>query len=160
MSKSKKEIEVSTKHPMEEVLDIEPGTTIVPKTVVSTDLVPHTTYDKKDDELDEQFQTIYDEALTAFGDQQEETEIIDPKYKARNAEVAAQFLNTALNAANSKMTLKSLTDKLEVSKARLGKVSTVNNNLIITDRNSILRLLEEEENNPNGDMFEDGEFEE
>lgn len=157
MSENRKEIEVPTQHPMETVLDIEPGTTLVPKTVVSTDVVPHVAYDEKDDELDEQFQTVYDSALTAFEDRQDETEVIEPKYRARNAEVAVQFLNTALNAANSKMALKGLKDKLDVSKARLGAGGTVNNNLIVTDRNAILKFLEKEEN---GEIFEDGEFDE
>ncbi len=155
----KKEIEVPTEHPMENVLDIEPGTTLVPKTIISTEVVEYEPYDLKDGELDEQFQEIYDKSLTAFEEQQEESELVEPKYKARNAEVAAQFLNTALSAANSKLSLKGLKDKLEVSKARLGTGTggTTNNNLIITDRNSILKLLEDADK---GDVIENGEFDE
>lgn len=151
---SKKEIEVPTEHPMEEFFDIEEGTTMVPKTVIKGDVVPHETYDNKDVEIDNQFQEVYDLALTAFEDQQETAELIDPKYKARSAEVAAVFLTTALNAANSKMQLKSQREKLEVSRARLGGGVVNNGNMIVTDRNSLLKLMEED------DDFIDGEFEE
>lgn len=156
MSSKKKEIEIPTNHPMENVLGIEEGSTMLPKTIVDGDVVDHRTYDEKDNEIDSQFQEIYNLALTAFEDQQEAAEVIDPKYKARTTEVAAQYLNTALNAANSKLQLKSLKEKLEVSKARLGDASTINNNLIVTDREAILRMLDEESNK---DAL-DGDFEE
>jgi hypothetical protein len=154
---SKKEIEVPTEHPMEDVFGIEKGTTMVPKTVVKGDLKPHETYDDKDNEIDRQFQEVYDLALGAFDEQQEAAEVIDPKFKARTAEVAAQFLTTALNAAQSKMQLKQQREKLEISKGRLAGGVVNNGNMIITDRNSLLKLMEEDDD---FDEAIDGDYEE
>jgi hypothetical protein len=140
---SKKEIEVPTSHPLEAVLNVEEGTTMVPKTIIQGDVEPHQTYDEKDIEIDKQFQEIYDLALTAFEDQTETAEIVDPQYKARTAEVAAAYLTTALNAANSKMALKQQREKLEVSKSRITGGITNNGNMIVTNRNDLLRLMEE-----------------
>jgi hypothetical protein len=136
---NKKEIEVSIQHPLEDHFGIEEGTTMVPKTITQTTVVKYAEYDEKDEELDQQFQTVHDAAMTAFEDQQEESEIIDPKYKARNAEVAVQFLNTALNATNAKAQLKQQRDKLEVSKMRVG-VSAAETGAKL-DRNDILRMF-------------------
>lgn len=159
----KKEIEVPIEHPLEEVFEIEGGTTMLPKTIVQTDIVPYEQYDAKDDELDGQFQNIHDAAMTAFEDQQEEGEVIDPKYKARNGEIAVQFLNTALNASNSKAQLKQQRDKLEVSKARVGAKITESG--VQMDRNEILRMLAEQQKSGGGETIDaddvtDADFEE
>lgn len=146
MASKKKEIEVATNHPLEQVFDIEEGSTMLPKTIVDGETLKPNDYDDKDYEIDNQFQEVYNLALTAFEEQQEAAEIIDPKYKARTSEVAAQYLATALNAANSKMQLKSMREKLELSKARLGKADALNNGQVLTDRNAILRMLRGEEN--------------
>lgn len=139
---NKKEIEVPIQHPLEDVFDIESGTTMVPKTVVQSDLVPYEGYDNKEEEIDEQYQNIHDLALTAFEEQSEEAEIVDPKYKARNAEVAVQYLNTALSAVNAKAALKNAKDKLEVSKARIG--ADAGAAAAQMDRNEILRMFAEQ----------------
>ena len=140
MSSETKEIEVSIEHPLEEVFDIEPGTTVIPKTEKTTELVSTEEYDNKDKEIEEQFQEIYDAALSAFEDQVAEAEVVEGKYKARNMEVATQLLNTALAAAKEKASLKQHKDKTAISKGKLG-AKTVNNNLIVADRNDILKSL-------------------
>lgn len=140
MSSETKEIEVSIEHPLEEVFDIEPGTTVIPKTEKTTELVSTEEYDNKDKEIEEQFQEIYDTALSAFEDQVAEAEVVEGKYKARNMEVATQLLNTALAAAKEKASLKQHKDKTAISKGKLG-AKTVNNNLIVADRNDILKSL-------------------
>jgi Lon protease-like protein len=121
------ETEKEVFHPLEEIFDIEESTTVVPYKEVKTDLVPHEPYDPKDGEIEEQFQELYDMALEAFENQQEESDVIDPKYRARNAEVAVQYLKTALEAAREKRQLKEHKDKI-VTKQTTG--NTVNNNLI------------------------------
>lgn len=140
--KNKKEIEVPIEHPLEEVFDIERGTTMVPKTIVQSDVVPYEPYDEKEEEIDEQYQNIHDLALTAFEEQSEEAEVVDPKYKARNAEVAVQYLNTALNAVNAKAALKTSRDKLEISRARVGTEAA--GTAAQMDRNEILRMFAEQ----------------
>ncbi len=107
--------EKTTSHPLEEMLDIEEGTTMVPATKRSTDMIIQAEYDKKDGEIDKQFQEVYDLALDAFEAQSQEAELVDGKYKARNGEIAAQYLNTALAAAREKSSLKQGKDKLTLA---------------------------------------------
>lgn len=129
-------------HPMEDVLDIEPGTTIIPKVeAVPTVLTPAQEYDGKDNEIEGQFQEVYDAAMTAFETTSETVNQIEPKYRARNEEVAVQYLNTALAAAREKAGLKQHKDKVTVAKGKISGPSTVNNNLIVADRNEILKKL-------------------
>jgi len=141
MSTETKEVEVIVDHPLEDIFDIEPGTTLIPRTEKSTELVVAEEYDDKDKEIEDQFQQIYDAALAAFEDQLAESEVIEGKYKARNMEVGVQLLNTALTAAKEKSNMKQHKDKTAVDKGKL-KGKTVNhNNLIIADRNDILKTL-------------------
>lgn len=129
-------------HPMEDVLGIEPGSTLIEyEETPPTELVKIREYDAKDNEIEDQLQNVYDRAMDAFDEQSGEAELVDGKFKARNAEVAAQFLNTALAAVNAKSGMKKHKDKLEVAKTNAAKPGTVNNNLIV-DRNDILRALQ------------------
>ncbi len=140
MSSETKKINVPIEHPLEEIFDLEPGTTIMPRTEVVTDLVEAEEYDDKDNEIEEQFQSVYDHAISAFEDLSAESEVVEGKYKARVGEVANQALSTALNAAKEKANLKKHKDKIEVSKGKLG-TKTINNNLIVADRNELLKEL-------------------
>jgi len=138
MSTNTTDTEKVISHPMEDIFEIEENTTVVPYKEVKTDLVPHEPFDDKDKELEGQFQDVYDIALEAFENQQEESDVIEPKFKARNAEVAVQYLKTALEAAQSKSDLKQHKDKVTI-KRETGK--TVNNNVVLTDRNAIIEAL-------------------
>jgi len=142
MKTDSKEIEVIVEHPMEEILNIESNTTIVPRIEHTSELVVDDQYDAKDDEIDKQIQDIYDAAMGAFETQMEEAELVEGKYKARNGEVAVQFLNTALSAAREKSGLKQHKDKIAIAQNKLkGGPSTVNNNLIVADRNELLKEM-------------------
>ncbi len=132
------EVEIPIEHPLEEVFNIEDGSTLVPATVRSTEMTVTQQYDPKDNEIEGQFQEVYDAAMGAFESQFQESEVIEGKYKARAGEVAVQFLNAALAAAQSKSQLKQHKDKLVTA---VRGPSTVNNNLIVGDRNDILRKL-------------------
>ena len=79
------------------------------------------------------------------------TAMVEGKYAARNAEVAAVYLNTALNAAKEKSGQKEHKDKLSVAKQNAGKPGTVNNNLIM-DRNDLIKMLEGAETENNDDL--------
>lgn len=141
---------------MEEVLDIEPGTTIVPTTeMVPTERTPCEEYDPKDDEIEEQFQEVYDVAMTAFETTSETVSSIEPKYRARNEEVAIQYLNTALAAARDKAALKQHKDKISITKFKAAGPKTVNNNLIVADRNDMLKNLLKEKYQQEEDDTED-----
>ena len=134
-----KDAEKLIAHPLEETFDIEENTTVVPYKEVKTDLVIHEPYDNKDQELDEQFQEVYDAAYEAFENSREDVEMIDPKYKARNSEVAVQYLNTALQAAREKSVLKQHSDKIVISAT---KGPSIDGDNITVDRNELLRALQ------------------
>ena len=81
-------------------------------------------------------------ALEAYEAQAEEAELVEGRYKARNAEIAVQFLNTALNAANSRGTLKANKDKLRVAEAKVSKGGGgTTNNTIVGTTSEILALM-------------------
>lgn len=134
---------------LESVFDIEPGTTISPiqkpapmKTeIVSTnDADTSSLINEEDKEIAQQLATIYGYAVEAFEQQTNLITEVDPRFAARNAEVAAQYLNIALNSVNSRATIRQNKLKLKVDGSTPG---TVNQNLIVADRNELLRLLGE-----------------
>lgn len=133
-------------HPLEDVFDIERGTTEVEVYNHEGELVKADEYDKKDDEIDGQFQEIYDSAMEGYDLLAEELIKVEGKYKARMGEVSVQHLNAALNAAAHKAKLKEHKDKLE-SKSKTP--SSVTNNTLVVDRNDLLEELRQATNNKN-----------
>jgi hypothetical protein len=129
-------------HPMEEVLDLDPGTTVVEyQEVLPAEVVKMPDYDNKDDEIEEKIEEVYTMAVggvTAIADQME---TVEGKYKARIGEVTAAMLNVALGAVREKRELKMHKDKMTLETATAGSPRTVNNNLVVADRNEILRIL-------------------
>lgn len=139
---NKVEKEKNIEHPMEDMLDIEEGTTVKQyEETQPPELVEHSQYDEKDNEVEEKFDTVYYKAMDAFEAQSELSETVEGKYSARNAEVAAQFLNTALNAVKEQSTMKQHKDKITQKPASGDSPSTVNNNVIVDDRNSVLSAI-------------------
>lgn len=127
-------------HPLEEVFDIESNTTIVVrKTREPTILVDHDLYDNKDKEIEGQLQEIADTALEAFHDQSKVIDDVDSQFIARNQEVAAQYLNTALAAISKKADIKQQKDKL----SKIKNPGDRNNNIIVS-RNDLLRALQQD----------------
>lgn len=128
-------------HPFEEIFDIESGSTVlIQQDIVPTELVQYDQYDDKDNEIEQQYQAIYDAAYTAFNFQVTSVERGgDPRNHARNLEVANQFLNTALAAAKEKADLKQKKEKLSNNATNTKNVT--NNNLII-DRNELLKMIQ------------------
>ena len=141
MSKKKKEIEKAVEHPLEEVLEIESGTTMMPTIEFEkTEMATIPTYDVVDSEINDQFQEIYDIALDAYEQQANDLQSIEPKYRARNQEVAVQYLNAALNAAKEKLSIKQAKDK-NMTSAKSMNPQTLNQNVIVADRNEVLKEI-------------------
>lgn len=140
----KKEIVTITKnveHPLEQVFDIEPGTTLITREEQkTTELVVADDYDKKDEEIDTQFQEIFDKALSGYERIQDECEDIEPRYLPRMMEVGVQHLKMALDAAEAKAKMKDLKDKLAVKTKSGGGPKTVNNTLVVSQE-ELLRTL-------------------
>lgn len=131
-------VEEQIEHPLEELFDIESGTTVVERTQ-TTDLavVEHDSYDEKDKEIEGQFQEIYNVALETFHDTMDQIDVMDPKYRNKSREAAVQFLNTALSAAEKKANIKANKDKLE----RKTSTSNYTQNNLIFDRNELLKAI-------------------
>ena len=127
-------------HPFEGLFDIESGTTLAPESpvmeIVSSN-IRYEGYDDKDTEIEEQFQTIYDTAFSAFATHMTAVERGGhPNSVSKNLESANLFLETALKAAKEKAEMKSRKDKMRTSSS----TSITNNNLIM-DRNELLKLM-------------------
>ena len=135
----------TTSHPMEEMFNIEPNTTEIVRIEQTSELVESELYDDKDNEIEENFQEVYDKAMLGFDTLQEEAEDIDSKYLARINEVAIQYLNAGLNAASKKADLKQNKDKLSVAKiaASKGGSSITNNTTLLVDTNTLIEQLKQ-----------------
>lgn len=133
--------EILVGDPLEDVFDIDPGTTMEEvKIPIDEPAIIPDVYDSKDAEIEKQLQEIYLSAMSQFDAQSTGIRNVEGRYKARNGEVAIQALNTALQAVRAKADIKLGKEKLS-SKER-GKVpNTVNQNLIVADRNELLKIM-------------------
>ena len=133
--------EKSIEHPLEEVFDIDAGTTIVEyHEVVPAVIVHMPTYDEKDDEIEGQYEEIYTIAMSQVADIGDELGRVEGKYKARIGEVTATMLNVALSAVREKAQLKMHKDKLTPMSGS-GPNTANNNSNITADRNELIRLF-------------------
>lgn len=129
-----------TSHPMEDLLGLEAGTTLIEyQEITPADVVPHAAYDDKDVEIEEKLESIYTIAMGNVAVISDEMEKVEGKYKARIGEVTATMLNVALSAVREKREMKQHKDKTIMETTR--GPSTVNNNLVVADRNEIMRML-------------------
>lgn len=138
-------------HPLETTFNIAPGSvdfspiasqeseySMVPAENISQDYQD----DAEDIDITQKIETIYDTALEAYQYQVGLAEIVEPRYAARNAEVAAQYLNIALNATSLKSRNKS--DKRKSKQfIPFNNTNISNSNVVVADRNEILRLMAE-----------------
>lgn len=132
---------IATDHPLEDVFDIEPNTTITEyKEVVPAEIVQMPSYDAKDNEIEQKLEDIYTIAMTNVAIISDEMERVEGKYKARIGEVTAGMLTVALSAVREKTALKMHKDKTMVPGSGQPGSHTVNNNLIVADRNEFLRM--------------------
>lgn len=129
-------------HPLEDEFDIEDCTTVAEVSeVIPSDVVESVGYDEKDNEIEEKLEEIYAVAMGQVNMIADEMDRVEGKYKARVGEVTATMLNVALGAVREKSQLKQHKDKLGVTARAAGTPNTLNQNLIVADRNEILRTL-------------------
>ena len=140
MSNKDNKVTKVIEHPLEGVFDIDRGSTEVEVYERDSEIVESREYDDKDQEIDSQFQEIYDSAMDGYDLLSEELHSVEGKYKARVGEVSVQHLNAALNAASHKAKLKEHKDKLETKKGGSSHVTT-NNTLVIDDRSALMKEL-------------------
>lgn len=109
-----------------------------------TDLTPEIIEKEErieDMQIDGKLNEVYDNAMTAFNTHASVVDGADPKFAARNGEVAAQFLKIALDSANSKIDAKYKRNKVRIARGSAGVPNQVQNNLIVADRNAVLKQL-------------------
>lgn len=94
--------------------------------------------DEDDKIIDERIDAIYDAALETFQQQTEYTQIIEPRYAARNAEVAASYLTIALNAVATRAKVKG--DRKRNS-AFVPYANKTQNNVVVASREEIMRMI-------------------
>ena len=94
--------------------------------------------DDEDIEVDRKIDEVYEAAITAFNTQTAYTEVIEPRYAARNAEVAANYLNIALAAANSRAKVKSDRRK---NAAFVPFSNNKTNGAVVASREDLLKML-------------------
>lgn len=94
--------------------------------------------DAEDIEIDKKVDQIYDMAVGAFQELTAYTQIIEPRYAARNAEVAANYLSTALNAASVRAKVKG--DRKRA--AQFVPFAQKNqSNVVVASREEIMRMI-------------------
>lgn len=130
-----------TRHPLEDVFNIESGS-LEPTQYDIVEQPQQTAAapapkDEDDRQIDARLDTIYDAAVLAYENQSAYAEIIDPKFAARNAEVAANYLTIALAAVNSKAKAKA--DRRKSVAPSAGGSTT--NNILVANREDILKMI-------------------
>ena len=136
-------------HPLDDVFNIESDQVDIEKDYamanVTTSAVPTeppTDVKDADDVLvEKRIDEVYDAAMTAFNNQTAYTEIIEPRYAARNAEVAANYLNIALAAANSRAKVKVDRKRANQSFVPYAPGGKTTNNIIVANREEILKMI-------------------
>lgn len=130
-----------TEHPLEDLLDIESGSTMMDQITVLPDVSPHVQYDGKDDEIDSKLEMIYATAMSAVAANQDVMEQVEGKYKARVSEVTATMLNVALGAVKEKSSIKQHKDKLKSPSTGDGQPQVVNNTLVTASFSDLVKAL-------------------
>ena len=129
-------------HPLEDALGIEPCSTVVEyQEFIPAEIVEMPNYDEKDKEIEGKLEEIYTLAIGNVSAISDEMDRVEGKYKARIGEVTATMLNVALGAVKQKADLKAHKDKMTVDSKSAGTPHTLNQNLVVADRNEILRAL-------------------
>lgn len=94
--------------------------------------------DDEDIEIDRKVDEVYTAAIDAFNNQTAYMEVIEPRYAARNAEVAANYLNIALNAASVRAKVKG-DRKKNAQFVPFGNNKT--SGAVVASREDIMRML-------------------
>lgn len=102
---------------------------------------PQDIKDEDDKLVEARIDEVYGAAINAFNQQVSYTEIIEPRYAARNAEVAANYLNIALAAANSRAKVKVDRKRSNSSFVPYSPGGKTTNNILIANREEILKMI-------------------
>lgn len=96
--------------------------------------------DAEDIAIDDKIDAVYDAALEAYQHQTAMVEILEPRYAARNAEVAANYLNIALNAAATRAKIKG-DRKKSAQFVPFTAGNGANQGVVVASREEILKMI-------------------
>lgn len=96
--------------------------------------------DAEDLAISSKMDDVYDKALGAFEEQTAYIQVIEPRYAARNAEVAAQYLKIALDAVSTRANVKR-DKKKNAQYVPFNNSGSGNQNVIVADRNDLLKMI-------------------
>jgi hypothetical protein len=137
-------------HALEKWLDIEDGTTEKEKIKYQFPTAKSDRYDGKDREIEEQAHEVFEKAMSGYHNLDELINNMEPKYRARMAEVALQYLKTALDAADHKSKQKEAIEKLSIQREKVDKSSSKGNTqFFVGDRNELLKHIRDAEDKKN-----------
>ena len=93
--------------------------------------------------IDESLQDVYERAIMAFEEQVNNASVVEPRFAARNMEVAKMFLDSAMEALKLRHRQTEHKDKVKIAQDKIGKLPgrITQNNLIVADRNDILKRI-------------------
>lgn len=91
--------------------------------------------------IDDQLTNVHNNAKAGFQHFMGTIDQVEPRYAARHGEVAAQFLNIALQSTQSRANTNYQRKKMRLATAMGGGPKQVQNNLIVADRNDVLKQL-------------------
>lgn len=94
-------------------------------------------------EVDGQLSKVHENAIIAFEAQNRLAQEVDPKFAARNAEVAAQYLKIALDSVHERVEARYKRSKVKLArdKDKSPQGGVVNNNVIMADRNMLMQMM-------------------
>ena len=95
--------------------------------------------DDEDIEIDKKIDMVYDSAVNAFQELTAYTQVIEPRYAARNAEVSANYLTIALNAAATRARVKG--DRKKTAAFVPYAQGKGQNNVVVASREDIMRMI-------------------
>lgn len=96
--------------------------------------------DEEDKAISQKIDDVYDKSVNAFEELNAYTQIIEPRYAARNAEVAASYLKIALDAAATRAKVK--TDKKRnATFIPFSNQNSGTQNIVVADRNDLIKMM-------------------
>lgn len=158
----KRKVKQKRSHALEKFFSVPEESTETDKVVVEYPLKKSDDYDAKDAEIEKELHNVFEKAMEGYESLSEILDSVEPKYRARIAEVAATYLNTALNASTKRASQKESIKKLDMKQQEINKRAsgskTTNNIVFNGDRNEFLKFLKGDSNDkepiditPNGE---------
>lgn len=140
-----KKVKEKRGHALEKFFNVPEESTEMERVVVSYPLKKSNEYDDKDAEIEKELHNVFEKAMEGYESLSEILDNVEPKYRARIAEVAATYLNTALNASTKRAGQKESIQKLKQKQQEIDKKAsgskTTNNIVFNGDRNEFLKFL-------------------